>query len=97
MLTKDGAFGLIQDVVDSLHKTGLIDEAMPIRPETVLLGEGSPLDSIAFVTFVTEMEDRLSRQSGREVFISLEDIQALDIDNPRLDVSSFAEYVTRLN
>ena len=95
-LTYEFAYKMIQDSLDSLHRTGLITKAVIVQNDTVLLGVGSLLDSLAFVTFITELEDRLSREYGQELYLILKDIHETNSDNPSLLVENMAHYIVKL-
>jgi len=97
MLTHNSALELIQKSCDSLQRVGLLEKEMIVQDGTVLLGSGSPLDSIAFVTFVTELEDRLNRTEQQEdLFLVLKDIHEYNSDNSSLTAGVLARYLTRL-
>jgi acyl carrier protein len=97
MLTHNSALELIQKSCDSLQRVGLLEKEITIQNSTVLLGSGSPLDSIAFVTFVTELEDRLNRSEGQEdLFLILKDIHEYNTDDSSLTAGVLASYLTRL-
>ena len=96
MLTYDNALELIQKSCDSLHRVGLLEKEITIQESTVLLGSGSPLDSIAFVTFVTELEDRLNQAEDQDdLFLVLKDIHE-DVDDSSITAGVLARYLTRL-
>jgi hypothetical protein len=90
------AFQLVQESLDSMHRTGLISQAVAAQEDTVLLGPGSPLDSIGFVTFITELEDRVSRESGRELYLVLKDLHEGNAKNKDLSVGIMARYLVKL-
>jgi len=66
-------------------------------PDTVIFGADSPLDSIGFVTFVTDMEDRLSAATGKEISITLLDIDDFNESDPHLTVKRLADFLVRLS
>jgi hypothetical protein len=97
MLTNNSALELIQKSCDSLQRVSLIEKEITIQDGTVLLGSGSPLDSIAFVTFVTELEDRLNRvENQEELFLVLKDIHEYNADESSLTAGILARYITKL-
>jgi len=97
MLTHTSALELIQKSCDSLQRVGLLEKEITIQDSTVLLGSGSPLDSIAFVTFVTELEDRLNRLEGQEdLFLVLKDIHEFNTADSSLTAGVLARYLIRL-
>jgi hypothetical protein len=86
-------FRLIQDSIDGLRKGGLIDQDIAVTGKTALLGGASQLDSIGFVTFISDFEERLSKEAGQDVYLVISDIQDLNINNPSLTAETLAQYV----
>ena len=97
MIPIEKAVELIQNSLDNLADSGMVSGKVSVNLETVLLGVGATLDSLGFVTFVTDLEERLSRELGREVFFVLDDIQDFNITNPFLSASVFANYMVKLS
>jgi acyl carrier protein len=96
VVTNDQALQLIQESLDSLHESGIIPEAVRVDEGAVLLGTGSVLDSIGFVTFVTEVEDRLQRDTGTDHFLVLADIHEFNAGESYLSAGSLARYISHL-
>lgn len=96
MVSKEKAIQLMQNSVNSLQRIGMLEQEVNLNGGTVLLGTGSPLDSIALVTFVTDLEDRLSRETNQEVFLVFSDIHEFNADNPFLSVDTLARYIVNL-
>jgi len=96
MVSKERAFELIQDSFGSLQRAGLLADKIVASAETVLLGIGSPLDSIGFVTFIAEMEDRLYRETARDIYLILDDIHTFNIENPYLTIDALARYIVMI-
>jgi len=95
-MLEEHALQLIQDSLSSLRRAGLVEQEVQVRDETILLGAGSPLDSIAFVTFVTDLEDRLNRASDQELFLVLNDIHEFNPDSLFLSAGTLARYIVKL-
>lgn len=95
-MTNEAALKIIQDCYDSLFDSGMIDEKVPVSAETIIIGNGSKLDSISFVTMITELEEKLSQESSKDVFFVLNDIQDFNIDSPFVSASTFAQYMQTL-
>jgi len=96
MGTYERALELIQNTMSSLYRVGLVDQEILATGDTVLLGSGSLLDSIAFVTFVTDLEERLSRETNKEVYLVLNAIHEFNADSMVLSVDSVARYLVEL-
>ena len=96
-MTETRALQLIQEALDSLQRIGLLPQAVVVQADLVVLGAGSPLDSIGFVTFITEMEDRLSRETGRELYLIIKDIHAFNTETPYLTAGTLARYIAKIS
>ena len=97
MVEKERALELIQESVEGLIRGGIIEESFVVENGTVLLGMGSPLDSLGFVTFVTDLEERLIDETDNdELFFTLDEIQGFNMDNPNLTIEIFVDYMTSL-
>ena len=96
MITKEFISKLINESLSSLQRTGLIKQEVTIDKDTVLLGTGSPLDSIAFVTLVTDLEDRLNRETGQELSLVLNEIHEFNVNAPYLTAETLSKYMIKL-
>jgi hypothetical protein len=96
MLSQERALSLVQESMASLQRVGLIKQAVSVTGDTVLLGTGSPLDSIAFVTFITDVEERLDRETGQELYLILTDIHEFNTDKAHLSADTLAHYMVEL-
>jgi hypothetical protein len=90
------ALKIIQETLDSLANSGMINEKIAVEKNTVILGKGSPLDSITFVTFITDLEDKLSTNTGKDCYFVIDEIGNFDINNPYLSVEAVANYMINL-
>ena len=54
------------------------------------------LDSVAFVTLISDLEERVSRESGRELFLVLDELHDFNGENPSLSVRTLAPYLVEL-
>jgi hypothetical protein len=99
MLSEHRVLQLIQESFDSLRESELIETSVTVAPETVLLGSSSVLDSIAFVTFMAEFEERVQRETGSDesVFaLALDDLHAFNPDDALLTAATLSEYVMKM-
>lgn len=94
MITNENTYKLINDCVDSLIRSGSIDPIENFSRDTVILGGGSVLDSISFVTFITEVEDRIQSETGEEFYLVLNEIDAFNINNPNLTIGGLSDYIS---
>jgi hypothetical protein len=96
MTSEQNALDLITETLLSLQRAGLINKEVTFGPDTILLGPGSALDSLAFVTFIAEAEDKLNRLAGRELSLMLNEIHDFNTDSSRLTADVLARYVAKL-
>ena len=94
MITNENTYCLINECVDSLVRSGSIDPIENFSRDTVILGGGSVLDSISFVTFITEVEDRIQAETGEEFYLVLNEIDAYNINNPNLTIGGLSDYIS---
>ena len=95
-MSLDHVFNIIQMIFDSLHRVSLIEQQIEVTGQTVLLGAGSPLDSIGFVTFITELEDRVAQENGAnssDFALVLNDIHEFNTGEKELTAGTIASYV----
>lgn len=97
MITHERSISLIQDSIYGLRKSGLLEQDLIVNEETVLLGMGSDLDSIAFVTLISDLEDRLTRETGRDQFLMLEELHEFNSEQPALTVGTLAPYLMEIS
>jgi hypothetical protein len=94
MISNENTYQLINNCVESLVRSGSIDPIENFNWETVILGTGSELDSISFVTFITEVEDRIQLETGKEFYLVLNEIDAFNINNPNLTIGGLSDYIS---
>jgi hypothetical protein len=96
MITEEFALQAINDSLSSLQRTGLIKKEVTIDKNTVLLGTGSPLDSVTFVTLVADLEDRLNRETGQELSLVLNEIHEFNVNVPYLTAETLSRYMVKV-
>lgn len=92
-MTSTHAMQLMQDTFASMQRSGMLQERIIIHPETVILGVGSTLDSLGFVTFISDLEERVSEAANTEVFLVLTEIHDFNADQAVLSASVLARYI----
>lgn len=93
MISRSRALALMQETLDGLHAGGLVNARVPVSEEAPLLGGGSLLDSIGFVTFVTDLEERLAAEAGRDVPLLFNELHEFNAANPHLSAGVLARYI----
>lgn len=96
MIASEDAFTLVLDCIDSLVRSGSLDPIEGLGRDTVILGVGSVMDSIGFITFITEVEDRIQMETGEEYYLVLNEIDTFNINNPSLKLGVVADYISNL-
>jgi hypothetical protein len=96
MLTYDQALKLMQDSADSLHRSGLSESLVVVSQATVLLGSESSLDSMALVTFISDLEERVSRAVNKELYLVLTDIHEFNHDKGELSADTLARHIVAM-
>ena len=96
-MTDKEALSLMQDAMTGLRRSGMIKQDIPVDGNTVLLGKGSLLDSIAFVTFISDLEDLVSDWTGKELFLVLNEMHEFNADRPCLLADALAQYLLKLS
>jgi hypothetical protein len=96
MMTLESAISLIQESFDSLYQSGVIREDIIVDKNTPILGSNSILDSIGFITLFTDIEDRISQNTGKEIYLVLDEITGFNINNPYLSVGIIANYLVEI-
>ena len=92
-MKKETSFQILQDAFSSLYRSGMLEQDITIEENTVILGVGSPLDSLAFVTFITDIEDRISSETGREIYLVLNEIQEFNDEEQHITAGNLADYI----
>lgn len=90
---RETAEQIVVERLESLQRSGMIGADVHVGPETILIGAGSQVDSLAFVTFIAELEDQLSREAGQDVPLILERIHEFNTGNSELTARALARYI----
>lgn len=96
MLDQTRILGILRESIESLRRSGIIETDIDVAPDTVLLGTGSSLDSMGFVTFVTDVEERLNRETGEDLYIVLTELEERYPGAASLTAAMFADYLASL-
>lgn len=95
-MTRELALRLMQDTFDGMQRSGMIDDVITVTSDTIILGSGSFLDSLGFVTFISDLEERISAESGTEQYLILTEIHEANSDQAFLSAGSLAAYVEKI-
>jgi acyl carrier protein len=86
----------MQQIFDSFLRSTIIAEKENVNQDTVILGLNSKLDSIGFVTFITELEERVSIENKNDIYLIMDDIHEFNKDNKILSAKILADYIQKI-
>lgn len=86
---------IIYPVVEETRRSLPDAAAFAAKPETVLLGEGSALDSSAVVGFLVAVEERIEASAGKAIRLVSERAMSRS-SSPFRTLGALAEYVKEL-
>ena len=90
-MTRDEIRLLVFDCLASLNAEREADAQIPVDDSTELLSERSRLDSLGFVSFSADLEDRLAARTGRSLMLAS---SALDgSENPFRSVRTLIAHI----
>lgn len=87
---------MVKEVFDGMEKSGVLSEHIDLDESMVLIGPDAILDSIAFVTLFTDLEDRLSEIAGEDVYLLIDEVHAFNPENTFLTVRVLVDYVDKM-
>ena len=87
---------LMQKSFDSMQRSGMLEEAVVVDSGTVILGAGSSLDSLGFVTFISDLEERVSDETGHEHYLVLNEIHEFNAEQAFLSAGTLAQYIEKI-
>lgn len=91
MFDEKHALQLIYEAVDEINGQLAPPAKLEKSPATVLLGEASTLDSLAFVNLLVAIEDRISRAGGPAIGL-LDEVSRTD-ETPLRTLGTVAAFV----
>ncbi len=86
----------MQECFDSLNRSGMLKQAIAVDATTVILGTSSSLDSLGFVTFISDLEERVSAETGQEYYLVLTEIHEFNADQAFLSAGTLAQYIEKI-
>lgn len=95
-MTREEANKMIFDSIQSLLESDAINPIENFEKSSIILGNGSELDSISFITFITDIEDRIQEKTNKEIYLVLSEIDNFNINNPNLTAEGLANYINSI-
>ena len=96
-MTENDALKMIEMSLDKLKAYKMIPEDTVFSESLTLLGPGSPLDSIGFVTFITDIEERISIETDKEIYLVLNEISDFNVNQSHLLAEQLARYLMKVS
>ena len=87
---------IVIDSLKNLQKKKVITKNQKISDNSVLLGDNSILDSIGFVTFLTDCEEGLQKKFKKNFTIKMNEIHDLNQGKHFLKLIDFVKAVNKL-
>jgi len=84
---------IIQTALDELHDSAIIENRVFAEKNTPIIGDGAELDSVAFITLISDIESRVCEKFNKDIFIILSDIQSLDDESSAMNVDMLTNYL----
>lgn len=95
MLDRDAVEGIVLDALETINEERGDDDKLVVSPQTRLFGADAELDSLALVSVIVDVEEAVSKASGRS--IQLTDDRAMSREtSPFTDVQALTAYVVEL-
>ena len=87
---------IVMDTLKDLQKKKVITKNLKISDNSVLLGDNSILDSIGFVTFLTNCEESFQKNFKKNFIIKMNEIHDLNQGKHFLKLIDFVKAVDKL-
>ncbi len=74
----------------------MVPRSFDVNDDTVLIGMGGNLDSIAFVVFVTDVEEKIEEEINKEFALKLQEIHDLNEGKDALIVRDMVRLLAKI-
>ena len=85
---------LIYEVVDEINGQLPADNQLQKAPDTVIIGDGSTLDSLGVVNFLVSLEEKMTTSLGQSVSLLNDDLLEHDNGSART-IDWLGDYIAR--
>ncbi len=96
MITEQQVKSLILESISKVKNSKMVHENFDVNDNTALIGMKAVWDSIAFVGFTTDLEERIEDAIGKEVVLNLHEIHELNEDKSVLKVGNLTKIVVQI-
>lgn len=93
LLTQEHIISFLQKTMDGLFESGIVENKIAISPETLLIGDGATLDSVGFITLLSEIEEKVNSYTNKDIYIVFTDIQERNSNSNSLNVKMLSDYL----
>ncbi len=91
-LSRDDALAAVYAAIDEINGQLEAGQSLEKAPQTRLLGDGSPLDSLALINLIVALEEITARLRGEAIQLLDEDLLAEE-DGPYRTPEALAEHL----
>lgn len=91
------ALVLMENIFESMQRSGTILDSTKFSANTVILGSGSVLDSLGFVTFISDLEERLCDELDKEIYLVYHEIEEFNVGSQFLSANAMAQYIESIS
>ena len=95
ILSRSDVLQAIRGSLEAVNSERPAEEQIPITDETALLGREAALDSLAFVTFVADLEERLNGATGQD-FVLVGEAVSDGGKHPFRSVAALADHIVEM-
>lgn len=95
-MEKSTIMNMVADVLAGMEDAGIMKTHIDVDEKMVLIGPDAVLDSIAFVTLFTDLEDRLSEVAGEDVYLLIDEVHAFNPEDTFLTLGVLVAYVEHM-
>jgi hypothetical protein len=83
---------LIHETIDEINEQVPPDQKLAKRSDAIVVGAGSPWDSLGIINFLVSLEARVAASTGRSLILVDESLLG-DPDGPLRTVASIERYI----
>ena len=96
MITEQEIKKIIFESLNAIIDSKMVPKSFEVNDDTVLIGMGGNLDSISFVAFATDVEEKIEEEIDKEFILKLQEIHDLNEGKNALVVRDMARLLTKI-
>ena len=86
---------LIYETIDEINLQTPSNQRLEKSPATIIVGEGSSLDSLGIVNFFVSLEEKVTSSTGQSISLLRDDV-FVNQDSPLKTVAQIEHYILKL-